>query len=58
MWNKAYISREGETSKREWFPKLQTIDLAYANFNEDNFDNVPIEVPTHNLLQILRSPKL
>ena len=58
MWNKAYISREGETPKREWFPKLQTIDLAYANFNEDIFDYVPIEVPTHNLLQILRSPKL
>ena len=58
LWNKAYTSREGDTSKRECFPKLQTIDLAYANFNEDNFDYVPIEVPTHNLLQILRSPKL
>ena len=58
LWNKSYISREGEICKREWFPKLQTIDMAYANFNEDNFDYVPIEVPTHNLLQILRSPKL
>ena len=61
MWNKSYISGETEetqTKRREWFPKLQTLDLANASFNDDNFEYLHTEVPTQNLLQILRSPVL
>lgn len=53
LWNKSYVSSEADIT-REWFPKLQTVDLAYIDSEMDNL----VEVPTNNLLQILRSPLL
>ena len=53
LWNKSYVSSDADIT-REWFPKLQTVDLAYIDSDMDNL----VEAPTNNLLQILRSPLL